>query len=135
MAKKWVNASDLGKVVYCPKSLELQCNGVKPNRQSVDNMRRGNLLHEEFNRQVKASDSRCFIATAIYGINHPKTQLLRQFRDEKLARHIFGRLTIQVYYAVSPLYIKIITTYPSIKRITKRLLDAFVARINRCRGY
>ena len=45
----------------------------------------------------------CYIATMVYeDINHPKVELLRQFRDDVLNKYFLGRNFIKYYYKYSP---------------------------------
>jgi len=45
----------------------------------------------------------CFIATTAYrDYDHPKVQLLREFRDRYLLRNSFGRVFVGMYYRYSP---------------------------------
>jgi len=49
------------------------------------------------------SDSRCFIATALYGSeDHPDVKILRDFRDTYLLDNPIGRKFVQIYYLYSP---------------------------------
>jgi hypothetical protein len=49
------------------------------------------------------SDTSCFIATAAYGSSlDPHVQALREFKNEYLVPHWFGRKLIKVYYTLSP---------------------------------
>jgi len=54
-------------------------------------------------KSIKAGKKGCFIATCIYqDPYHPDVQALRQFRDEKLCQHWYGRSFIWTYYRFSP---------------------------------
>lgn len=72
------------------------------------------------------SQSNCYVATMIYGNkNHLNVVLLRDYRDQILAKTTYGKIFIKLYYAISPLLV----------RKTKRngfayqLLKFFVERI------
>ena len=55
------------------------------------------------NFSPKVEKSGCFVATYVYGsYNCPQVWVLRRYRDDKLAKSIFGRLFIKVYYMLSP---------------------------------
>ena len=47
----------------------------------------------------------CFIATALYGQDSRKTMLLRNYRDQNLSNHWFGRIFVRVYYKISPYWV------------------------------
>lgn len=61
---------------------------------------------EEIN---KAKASACFVATATLGSeDHPKVNVLREFRDEFLARQRAGRAFVVAYYRCGPFLAQII---------------------------
>lgn len=68
------------------------------------------VFHENFNaiRQAKQQIKQMLeqsnnIATMAYGdCNHPQVMQLRKFRDEKLAKNVFGKIFIKFYYILSP---------------------------------
>lgn len=123
----WVSASDVGRAAYCPHYLELKRNGAKPSQQAVKAMAKGEVSHEAFNRQ--AEDRRCFIATHLYGIEHPKTCILRQYRDEHLATNRAGKALILIYYALSPCLVRVCIKVPVINRMIMALVDRITRRI------
>lgn len=68
------------------------------------------VFHENFNairqanQQIKQMlEQSNNIATMAYGdCNHPQVMQLRKFRDEKLAKNVFGKIFIKFYYILSP---------------------------------
>lgn len=65
----------------------------------------------------------CFIATAAYGdYDHPKVQILRQFRDEILRRSKLGDNFIRLYYRASPNLANTIRSSNRKRAITKFLI-------------
>ncbi len=50
----------------------------------------------------KPKDSACFVATAAYGVDDAHVAVLREFRDDVLARTRTGRYAIQFYYLLAP---------------------------------
>lgn len=67
----------------------------------------------------------CYIATAVYGSYDAEPVLVfRRFRDERLARHSFGRAFIRSYYAVSPPLAKYFEGRTPINRLAQRVLDS-----------
>jgi serine/threonine protein kinase len=69
------------------------------------------------------SSSNCFIATAIYGIHAPETNLLRTWRDQKLLKSNMGRLFVFAYYKISPSLIPWIEKNPWLKNMIKNQLN------------
>ena len=50
----------------------------------------------------------CYIATSVYGsYDCPEVWTLRRYRDEYLDKHLFGKLFIKCYYAISPTIVKL----------------------------
>jgi len=69
----------------------------------------------------------CFIATAVYGsCDHPDVVSLRQFRDETLQKHVWGRQFITWYYQNGPAYAEWITRRPFLGWCVRVLLRGFV---------
>ena len=99
----WVSASDVGRAAYCPHSLELEKNGVKPSEFAVKARKKGEAGHETLNR--RAADNRCYIASHLYGMNDTRTETLRKFRDNHLLNHLAGNICISIYYLLSPMLV------------------------------
>lgn len=72
---------------------------------------------------VRRSDSRCFIASAVYGVNDPRTNELRRFRDAVLNRSRPGRWMVWCYYRMSPPIACWFQRDPVSARIARRVLD------------
>ena len=74
----------------------------------------------------------CFVASTIYGIDAPETNLLRLYRDLKLSKSLPGRLFIQLYYAFAGRWMtKLLHRSPLLVRMTRSALDRFIKRISR----
>jgi hypothetical protein len=74
----------------------------------------------------------CFIATMVYGsYDAQEVMILRKFRDEKLKPYFFGRVFIRFYYSTSPLFVKMFRKNKPVKYIIKRMLDAWVNRLQK----
>ena len=72
----------------------------------------------------------CYIATAVYGsYDAPEVLVLRRFRDEYLAKSVFGRSLIRTYYRISPRLADHLRTHPMVNRPVRVVLDRFVARV------
>lgn len=75
----------------------------------------------------------CFIATAIYGsYDCPEVWVLRRFRDSTLANSTFGKLFIQVYYAISPPLLRVLGSLG--KPLFRAPVNALVRALER-KGY
>lgn len=78
---------------------------------------------------VSSSSSKCFIATAIYGIDAPETNILRKWRDSYLMPNKLGRVMISSYYTLSPYLVAVIKRNSLVEQGIKKLLDHFIAKI------
>lgn len=81
---------------------------------------------------VKSSNSGgCYVATAVYGsYDCPEVWTLRRFRDNTLAKSLFGRLFIYLYYAISPTLVKWFGENEWFKNMWKPILDEKVKKLN-----
>lgn len=63
----------------------------------------GQFTSKPANAQAPAAKGACFVATAAFGsAMQPEVELLRRFRDERLASHAAGMLFIRIYNVVGP---------------------------------
>lgn len=124
---EWISASDVGRSEFCPNSVALKYAGAKPSQRAVAAQDRGNLKHEQFNRRI-STDKRCFVASYLYGVEDPRTETLRQFRDNTLQCSPGGRILIAIYYRLSPMVIKISKRASWIDRLLRRIVDRLVLR-------
>jgi hypothetical protein len=83
-------------------------------------------------QKVSASNSDCFVVTAIYDgdCDHKDVQLLRRWRDEKLASTVAGKRLILLYYKIGPYLASIVKSLrlsrvlrPMLKSIAHKLYD------------
>ncbi len=77
-----------------------------------------------------AADSKCFIATAVYGDEyHPSVCVLREYRDNTLAKNLLGQIFIHLYYIISPHLIGFIKCNQWIQIKIRKILERIVSRI------
>jgi len=116
---------------FCERKAYLKATiGDVDTPESARRRRAGSRHHQEFDRQVqrhhnapRSGDRRCFIATAVYGLNDARTEELRRFRDESLAASEVGRVMISVYYVVSPGFARWLDRSPMLRVVVSRILD------------
>ena len=73
----------------------------------------------------------CYIATCVYGsYDAPNVRVLRRFRDERLAASIPGRAFIRLYYAVSPVMVRLFGNNALFRMFFRRVLDRIVERLS-----
>jgi|TARA_R110000782_G_scaffold263717_1_gene356506 hypothetical protein len=131
MSKKsdWVSASDVGRAKFCPKYLQLKYGGAVVSEAAEKARARGDAAHEQFNTEIKSTDSRCFIASHLYGINDPRTEMLRQFRDRVLMPNILGRFWVSVYYQASPWAVKLCRANSTVDLVIGKLVGCIIKRL------
>lgn len=65
----------------------------------------------------------CFIATAAYGTEtHPRIDILREFRDQKMKKYYAGRILVRIYYRLSPPVARYIEKSKSRKEKVRKFL-------------
>jgi|25_taG_2_1085351.scaffolds.fasta_scaffold00464_17 hypothetical protein len=95
------------------------------------------LEMEDLNHQINktgkyAKKGSCYIASMVYeDYDHPKTKLLREFRDEVLMSFGIGRYFIRKYYKYSPGFVQSISNKRVLKKLSKLIVDAVVAFIRK----
>lgn len=72
----------------------------------------------------------CYIATCAYGsYDCPPVWVLRRFRDEKLGHSFWGRMFIRIYYAISPILVKLFGNCKWFKNFFRKRLDKLVTKL------
>lgn len=72
----------------------------------------------------------CYVATCVYGsYDCPEVWTLRRYRDYTLDESWFGRLSVKVYYAVSPIMVRWFGKTVWFKKMWKPFLDRMVANL------
>ena len=80
-------------------------------------------------RYTPKADSRCFIATQVYGPHADQTDALRAWRDTVLMPTRGGRLVVAIYYRVSPALLPVLRRSQLLTRGVRHSLDALLKRI------
>jgi len=92
-------------------------------------------LIEEKLEESKGKDKKegCYIATACYGsYDAPELLILRQYRDERLAKNYWGRLAISFYYRCSPYLASTLKSNQALGNFIRRyLLDNIVRMLEK----
>jgi len=122
----YVNASEVGQAKFCPHSVTLARQGVKPNKVSVRMMKAGTASHEHFTNRELKRDSRCYIATHLFGESHWKTEALRTLRDEVLSQSHPGVLFIKLYYRTSPWVVSVARRLPILNAVLQPIINRIV---------
>lgn len=73
----------------------------------------------------------CYVATCVYGsYDCPQVWTLRRFRDRFMKKKMLGRAFIRVYYAVSPIIVKLFGSFGWFNGLFRALLDRLVRKLN-----
>ncbi len=81
---------------------------------------------------TKPSSGGCYIATMAYGsYDHPQVLVLRNFRDEYLAKSLLGRAFIRTYYFVSPKLVSALKNQHVLNTIIRKSLNQFIKIIQK----
>jgi len=123
----WISASEVGRAKFCAHALELKYSGAAVSASAEKARARGDAAHEQFNTEMRSAerDNRCFIASQVYGLNDPRTDALREWRDSVLMPTAAGRLFVKVYYASSPYLVNICRRLSVVDSTMRFLLDGF----------
>lgn len=90
-----------------------------------------NQLKNEL-KNLYTKNKSCYVATMVYkDIDHPKVELLRRYRDNKLSKHILGMKIIKFYYAYSPKWVVFLKDKEILNRIIKKCLDFMILIIKK----
>ena len=72
----------------------------------------------------------CYVATCVYGsYDCPEVWTLRRYRDYTLDESWLGRLSVKIYYAVSPIMVRWFGKTTWFKKMWKPFLDKMVANL------
>lgn len=131
-----ISASQLAEMGFCEVKVRLkEQHGDQDTTESAARREEGKRQHERMHvaamthHNRPTADRRCFIATAVYGGEDPRTEQLRQFRDRVLMRTGAGRTLVRLYYWVSPFVALTAKSSPWLKTALKRMLDFIRSRI------
>jgi len=92
--------------------------------QSYNNYESGNKLNDNYN------SSNCFVATAAFGTKWAdEIDILRNWRDNSLKYHKFGRLFIKFYYQIGPSLANFVEKSSLFKKITRKIIYFIVKKI------
>jgi len=75
--------------------------------------------------RVNPGSTQC-IASSVLGMNDPRLETLRQFRDEMLSKSDAGKKIINAYYTGSAKIIPVLDRHPNMKKAARLLLEGVV---------
>jgi hypothetical protein len=133
MINKYHTISEIVAAVYCEQKVVFDrehgdATPLTVRRKALH----GTFEHQRFaleGRTRAVIDKRCFIATSIYGIDAPQTNLLRTWRDSVLIKSRAGRLFVFCYYRLSPFVVPMIDRSAWLKKLTRSCLNLIISRL------
>lgn len=129
------SSSDLAALVRCEREfVAVQTEGEVRTQVRDARAREGEAEHARTERSMlafhntgrasrSARDRRCFLATEMYGPQAPRTQALRDWRDRVLIPSGAGRVLVRIYYATSPLLVRVVRRWPALRPWVGGLVD------------
>ncbi len=91
----------------------------------IEEVRNGSM-----DQKTDGGSSGCYIATAVYGSYYcDEVFALRRFRDDRLAKSVFGRAFIRLYYRISPFFARRLTCDSAVSKFIRKRLDWLIERI------
>jgi len=132
--KRRVTATDLAECCVCEQRVLFDMDRGKlrtPERRRA--MEAGEAAHAALHRAALQElhecsvDSRCFVASALWGPTDPRTEALRAWRDRWLLHRWWGPSIVKLYYAASPTLVGLMRGIPLCREAMRAGLSA-VAR-------
>jgi hypothetical protein len=78
----------------------------------------------------RSTKKACYVATAVYGHEDAwQVEKLRQYRDNVLRKHVWGRTFIYTYYLISPKLVILFKHVKPVNLLTRKLLDSFIRKL------
>lgn len=121
-----VSATEIAKLGKCERQTYLDHKLEADHSLTAEYIKRGNAEHQAFRRRISGQDHRCFIASAVFGIDAPETNYLRTFRDKHLMVHALGRVIINFYYWFAPFVVSLLEMYPALVQPIQNLIRYFI---------
>lgn len=83
----------------------------------------------------KHESKSCYIATLVYeDVEHPKVNLLREYRDRYLLQNKVGFVLVLIYYRFSPFVVKMLENRRLVNKVIKCFLNVLIAVFNKNRN-
>jgi hypothetical protein len=101
---------------------------IKPEKTENQTLKRIRIALKEISKTESCpinleKTGGCFIATAAYMTDvHPDLDTFRNFRDQKLLNHPFGKFLVSIYYQISPSIAAYIEKKPKLRELIRHKL-------------
>lgn len=134
--KRRITASELAECCLCEQRVVFD--GLRGKRRTTESEREmveGERTHAAMHQAAMhlvgqaAGESRCFVATALWGPSDPRTKALRGWRDRRLVTRWWGTLIVAAYYAASPILVRLMRGAPMLRRALDAGLSALVRHL------
>jgi len=131
--KHHVTATDLAECCVCEQRVVFdRMRGKRRSGERWQHMQAGQAMHAELHRQAKLDlvppvrDARCFVASALWGADDSRTEVLRTWRDRWLLTMWCGPALVKLYYASSPRLVCLMLRCPRMLLLVDGALSAVV---------
>lgn len=86
-----------------------------------------NFFNNYWSNDINSSGNGCYIATMAYGsYEHLQVLKLRKFRDEFLAKTIWGKMFIKTYYFISPKLVEVLKNQKNTNAFIRMVLNQII---------
>lgn len=131
------SSSDLAALVRCEREfvvqrtegeVRTQVRAAKAEAGRVEHARVERVMLAHHNQPAPASgrDTRCYVATELYGPDALQTCALRAWRDQALMPRAAGRMFVRTYYALSPSLVRAVRAWPRLRPAVAVVVDRVV---------
>lgn len=86
------------------------------------------LAHHDRPAPASGRDSRCYVASELYGPQAVETCALRAWRDRVLMPRVAGRVLVRAYYALSPILVRLVRAWPALRPAVASLVEPVTRR-------
>jgi hypothetical protein len=129
----WVSPTDISAASVCEGMVRALGDDTHQTLPQTARSAQGEVLHKEVSEALVRSqgnrDERCFVASYAYGVDHPKTKAMRDFRDTEILSRPGGRWLVSAYYRLSPTLVRLCQKNQWFSRVVVAILDMAVNRI------
>lgn len=135
---EYTPATRLASMGFCERKIQIESQEEERTTAKQRKAREeGNAAHMRFDAAARANhnaprsrtDSRCFVATCVFGPNAPRTNALRHWRDRCLAPTALGAALVATYYAISPGLVWVLRRAPRLRCLVRSALARWVAHL------
>ena len=122
--------NNTGKVKISYKDAKNYLSKIQNNEEIKSILEQCDTLHSQSFQALNGGG--CYIATCVYGsYDCPQVWTLRRYRDLVLSRRWYGKLFINLYYYISPKFVKLFGATQWFRKLVKPKLDSLVKKLQK----